>query len=361
MFYAGVGWSDHGYRVAVLNHYKNDHSTIAVGADTSEVDHLIELLERSLDPRDDRLACFVDTSTGALAGVLTDANLEVYRLDPPLLGSVPADPRELARIGSEAFDRAVRLDPEGGFLRGRIDELVGLCSSCADLEGELARAGRFLAHGDRTRRDVALTFDDGPHPPYTGGVLDILRDFAVPGTFFCIGLAVKAYPEIVSRARSEGHCVGSHTWSHPYLPDLAEDKLEFQVRATGAALGHVTGQQSTLFRPPYGARSPQIERKLQMLDQVVVTWDVDSWDWARPGTRSIVDRVLADAGDGSVILLHDGGGDRSQTVAALPPIIEGLLDRGQTPVTVESLLASEPWQVDSPPAGSPPKSPDDRR
>ncbi len=318
MFSAGIGWSEQGHCLTVLDGSGGDCTTLEVGPDAAAIDSLVEVLRQNMDPADGQLRCFVDSSAGALAGLLVEAGLDTYRLDPPLVGSLPADTRSLARVGSLAFDQSARLDPESGFLRGRVDEHHALRDSCTDLEAELARAGRFLAHGDRARREVALTFDDGPYPPYTNGVLDVLGDFGVSATFFCLGPAVTAYPEIVLRARYEGHCVANHTWSHPYLPDLSDEQLEFQVRAAGSALSDVTGQSPTLFRPPYGSRTPHIERKVVVLGQTVVTWDIDSCDWSRPGIRSIVERVLANVGNGSVILLHDGGGDRSQTVAALP-------------------------------------------
>jgi peptidoglycan-N-acetylglucosamine deacetylase len=341
MFYAGIGCSERGYRLTVLDSSGSDYSTVDVRPGPAALDSVIETLRQGVDPGDGQLRCFVDSATGALAGLLTEAGLEIYRLDLPFV-TIPADTRLLAQAGRTASGRSTRLDPESGFLRGRVDELVALWASCADLEAELARAGRFLAHGDRNHREVALTFDDGPHPPYTNGVLDILGDFGVPATFFCLGLAVAAYPEVVLRAQSEGHCIANHTWSHPYLPDLSDEQLEFQVRAAEAALRDATGQSPILFRPPYGSRTPYIERRLVTLRQIVVTWDVDAQDWSRPGTRSIVDRVLADVRDGSVILLHDGGGDRSQTVAALPSIIEGLLEHEYRLVTVEGLLSSAP-------------------
>src|SRR6266702_2884403 len=262
MFYAGIGWSQRGYCLTVLDNWGGDHSTLEAPASAAALDSVIAALKRSADPADARLRCFVDSSTGALAWVLIEAGLDVYRLDLPLAGTMAADSRLLARVGRMKPGQAVRLDRGSGFLQGRVDELVALGDSCADLEAELAQTGRFLAHGDRNHPEVALTFDDGPQPPYTNRLLDVLGDFGVPATFFCLGLAAAAYPEIVLRAQSEGHCLANHTWSHPYLPDLSDEGLEFQVRAAGAVLRELTGQSPALFRPPYGSRSPHIERYL---------------------------------------------------------------------------------------------------
>lgn len=339
MFYAGIRCSGQGYCLTVLDSSGSDHSALEVMPGAAALDSVIEALRQGADPADGQLRCFVDSSAGALSWLLTEAGLDIYRFDPPFASTIPAGSRSLANAGRVAPGQSTRLDPEGWFLQGRDEELVALCDSCADLESELSRSGRFLAYGNRNHREVALTFDDGPQPPYTNQLLNILGDFGVPATFFCLGLAAAAYPELVQRAQSEGHCVANHTWSHPCLPDLSDEQLEFQVRATEAALSDATGQSPTLFRPPYGSRTPPIERKLVTLGQIVVTWDVDSRDWAKPGRRSIVECVLADVRNGSAILLHDGGGDRSQTAAALPSIIEGLLEHGYRLVTVERLLS----------------------
>lgn len=335
MHFAGIGWSEWGYRVTGLDRTGARSLCAEFGADRTGVADLVAMLLGSAD-RAGGVACFVDSSNGLLADILVEAGLPVYRLDPPLLGGPPpVDPWTLASMGREAIGGLHPLDRAVGILRGRVEEFDAVIGAWAGVERERAGAGRFPPAGDGTAGGVALTFDDGPCPPYSAQVLDVLRDFGVPATFFCVGLMARAYPEIVARARAEGSSVGNHTWSHPFLPDLDDAGLQHQVRATDAALA---GAGSRLFRPPYGACTPDAWRVLDELGEVLVGWDVEASDWRRPGTAAIVEAVLRGAGEGSIVLLHDGGGDRSQTVAALPSIIEGLLGRGHRLVTVGSLL-----------------------
>jgi peptidoglycan/xylan/chitin deacetylase (PgdA/CDA1 family) len=137
-----------------------------------------------------------------------------------------------------------------------------------------------------------------------------------------------------------GHGVGNHTWSHPFLPDLSPRELELQLERTDEVLEAAVGAGAPrLFRPPYGSRSRDVVSWLgRDGGPTVVLWDVDTGDWAMPGAPAIAATVLAQARPGSIVLMHDGGGDRSQTAEALPAVIEGLLDRGHRFVRVDELL-----------------------
>lgn len=140
-----------------------------------------------------------------------------------------------------------------------------------------------------------------------------------------------------------GHAVGNHTWSHPFLPELSQGQLASQIAHTNEAIADASGVTPSLFRPPYGSRTPTVVGWLAELVPRVVLWDVEVSDWAMPGVDAIVHGVLEQVRPGSVVLLHDGGGDRSQTVAALPPIIEGLLSRGFHFVRLDELhIGAEP-------------------
>ena len=132
------------------------------------------------------------------------------------------------------------------------------------------------------------------------------------------------YPELVARAVAEGHRIGNHTWSHAYLPELTRDEVRRQVDATGAALATAAGEAPALVRPPYGARTGDALDWLAEAGLTTVLWDVDAADWSSPGVDRITAGTLAQARPGAIVLLHDGGGDRSQTVAALPAVIAGL-------------------------------------
>jgi len=336
MRYAGVSWDIGGYAVEVLDGDGRRAAAPArfAGGDTGA---LIGFL-RGLGA-----AAVVDSTNGMVDGHLMAAGLDVYRADPPVLparpvlGSVPA--ADLAAAAARDLSRLTRLRADQGTLTGRSADIrEGIEASAAQIDA-LTAAGRCLESGTPARPEVALTFDDGPNPPYTGQILDILARYAVPATFFCIGLNAAAHPDEVTRAAGELHALGNHTWSHPLLPELTRAQFAAQVERTGEVIAQAGGgKPPALFRPPYGSRSPEVARWFAEMDPTVVLWDVDPDDWAMPGPDAIARRVLDQAGSGSVILMHDGGGDRSQTVAALPAVIEGLLARGYRFVRADELV-----------------------
>lgn len=175
---------------------------------------------------------------------------------------------------------------------------------------------------------VYLTFDDGPSPAYTPKVLVTLARYGVRATFFEIGQNVAAHPSLTAEVARQGHSVQNHSWSHPDLRRLSGSALDSQMSATDRAIRARTGRTPTCLRPPYGAVNATVRSHAAALGKQVVLWSVDPADWSRPGTAAIRSRVLNSVRPGSVILLHDGGGDRSQTVAALPAVISTLKARG---------------------------------
>lgn len=184
------------------------------------------------------------------------------------------------------------------------------------------------AAGGRGGKVVYLTFDDGPSPAYTPKVLATLARYGVRATFFEIGQNVAAHPSVTAQVARQGHSVQNHSWSHPDLRKLSAAALNAQVADTDKAIRAQTGRTPSCLRPPYGAVNSTVRSKASALGKQVVLWSVDPADWSRPGTAAIRSRVLNNVRSGSVILLHDGGGDRSQTVAALPEIISTLKARG---------------------------------
>ena len=194
---------------------------------------------------------------------------------------------------------------------------------------------------------VALTFDDGPDPRYTPQILDALHTAGVPATFFIIGVNGQMHPEILRRIVNEGHELGNHTFTHPNISTISPAQFQLELSATQHLLASAVGRHSLLFRPPYA-----VDSEPETIDQVrpielaatqgylVVGMQIDPDDWARPGVDEIVRRIVAEAerGEGNMILLHDSGGDRSQTVAAIPKIVAALRSRGFQFVTVASLL-----------------------
>ena len=191
---------------------------------------------------------------------------------------------------------------------------------------------RFRPSGPaRVERAVALTFDDGPSPQYTPRILAALTKLRVRATFFVIGYLAEANPDLVRQELRLGMTVGNHSYNHPEVPPFA--RLPPQLLSDEIALGEQVlsrlGARSHLFRPPGGSTSPRLVGAAAALGQRVVIWSVDPADW-RPGShaKEIVKRVLAAVRPGSIVILHDGGGDRSATLAALPAIVRGIRRRG---------------------------------
>ena len=179
----------------------------------------------------------------------------------------------------------------------------------------------------RRSRAVALTFDDGPSPTYTPQVLDILRRMHVRATFFVIGFLVDAYPQLVRREHALRMAVGNHTYNHPEVPPfdtLPPRLLDAEIGLGAESLSRV-GIFASLLRPPAGSASESVVRAAEGYGERVVLWSVDPVDWGKGVTAAeIRKRVLDAVHPGSIVDLHDGGGDRSATVAALPGIIRGI-------------------------------------
>lgn len=180
---------------------------------------------------------------------------------------------------------------------------------------------------------VALTFDDGPSP-YTGQVLEVLRRERVPATFFVLGMNVRERPADVHALALAGMSVQSHTWDHADMESLSEAELDRELRSTTRVIQAHTGLRPRCVRPPYGATNTHVQRRIARAGQVPVTWNVDTRDWKHARAGTIVRRAVSGTRPGSIVLMHDGGGDRRQTVAALPRIIERLRARGYTFTTL---------------------------
>jgi len=197
---------------------------------------------------------------------------------------------------------------------------------------------RFFFRGNTKLPEVALTFDDGPNPPYTTQILSILQHYGIKATFFCVGSQVQAFPSLVGDEFNGGNLVENHTWTHPYMPSLTDSSMIWQITTTSDAIERVTGVRPTFLRPPYGAFNAPVLTDINQFGLSTVIWDVDTLDWSRPGVNAIVNHVQTEVGNGSIILMHDGGGNRSQTVAALPIVIEWLQQHGYSFVTLQQLV-----------------------
>jgi peptidoglycan-N-acetylglucosamine deacetylase len=209
----------------------------------------------------------------------------------------------------------------------------------------------FVREGGTRSREVALTFDDGPGP-YTPEVLSVLERLHVRATFFAIGRMERYFSASTVREIQDGDVIGDHTENHPALSKLSAHDQREELLEQIARIELLGGKRPVLFRPPYGSFNATTMRELKAMHLLMVLWSVDTGDYLQPGVPVIVERALAGAHPGAIILMHDAGGTRTQTVAALPGIITGLRARGYRLVTVPQLLMDNP-----PPAGQPlPKS-----
>src|SRR6267154_591901 len=207
-------------------------------------------------------------------------------------------------------------------------------------------------------KKIALSFDDGPDPKWTPRILDILKQKNVPGVFFVIGNMANQRPDILKREYAEGHEIGNHTFTHPKFDDnITRTEIHWQLNLTERLIESALGVKSILFRPPYGIdHQPEYAEEVaqlpypQELGYLIVGQRIDPDDWSlRDGkpipAKEIVDSVLRQASKGNIVLLHDGGGDRSQTLAALPQIIDALRAKGYQFVSVSDLIGKTRVQV----------------
>jgi cellulose synthase/poly-beta-1,6-N-acetylglucosamine synthase-like glycosyltransferase/peptidoglycan/xylan/chitin deacetylase (PgdA/CDA1 family) len=206
-------------------------------------------------------------------------------------------------------------------------------------------------------KKIAISFDDGPDSQWTPKILDILKDKKAPGIFFIIGDQANKRPDILKREFAEGHEIGNHTFTHPKFDEISHTQLRWELNLTQRLIESTLDVKTILFRPPYGIdHQPEYSEEVaqlplaQEMGYLIVGQRIDPDDWSlRNGTpipaKEIVDSVLRQAGNGNIILLHDGGGDRTQTVAALPQIIDALRKKGYQLVSVSDLIGKTRAEV----------------
>ena len=211
--------------------------------------------------------------------------------------------------------------------------VVGIATPWASSSGYALPLLEFLRARQRTwvgPHEVALTFDDGPSD-YTPAVLAVLTRYNVPATFFPVGYLAAAHPDLLVAEAHAGMSVQVHSWDHADLTRLSVPAIRDELIRTANAIQAAVGRRPACFRPPYGSTNGTVAAEGAKLGLTQILWNVDPSDYLRPGANVIASRVLAAAnGRGLVVTIHDGGGDRSQTVTALPAIIEGLHARGYT-------------------------------
>jgi len=195
-------------------------------------------------------------------------------------------------------------------------------------------------HGPRWRPQVALTFDDGPGP-LTPAVLDVLAEQGATATFFVRGSQVNGQEEVLRRALDEGHLLGNHSWSHPDLARVPGAEAAEELRRTTEAIRDATGLHTCLFRPPFGSSSRELVNLAATQGLMTIGWDISTRDWEGAGSDQdeILDRAVRGARRGSILLMHDGGEERTALLAALPGIVGGLRARGFSTVALDGLLS----------------------
>jgi peptidoglycan/xylan/chitin deacetylase (PgdA/CDA1 family) len=184
---------------------------------------------------------------------------------------------------------------------------------------------------------IAMTFDDGPSAENTPRLLEMLKQRNIKATFFLIGQNVVSNPDLVRRILAEGHEIGNHSWTHPQLSKLSDDRVTAEITQTQDAIKDASGFTPTLLRPPYGAITPRqrewIENRFGLN---IILWSVDPFDWKRPGASVITQRIVSQTRPGAIILSHD---IHKQTVDAMPATLDALIAKGYKFATVSQLIA----------------------
>ncbi len=191
---------------------------------------------------------------------------------------------------------------------------------------------------------VALTFDDGPHPTWTPRILAVLKRYKAKATFFIVGSMAKRWSKTLVQVIRAGHEIGIHSWSHMAYTRLSPAAMRADINRCLALLRRFGVTEVRCFRPPYGAVNARVKAVVESAGLRIAMWDVDTSDYQRPPASVIAARILAGARPGAIVLLHDGGGDRSRTVAALAMALPKLRSRGARFVTL-----SELWGIAKPP------------
>lgn len=193
------------------------------------------------------------------------------------------------------------------------------------------------------KKQVALTFDDGPDGKVTPAIVDILDEYKVKGNFFFLGRNVEAYPEVVKKAYNSGHLVLSHSYNHVELPKLSAKEIQIEIEQAGNSIKSVIGKEPSIIRTPYGETNKQVVEMAQQEGYSVVLWSIDTLDWSQKEASNIVNNVMSHVRNGDIILMHSDA-KKTEAAKALPELIEGLQEKGFEMVDLETLLNIEAYQ-----------------
>ena len=218
-----------------------------------------------------------------------------------------------------------------------------VCKSTASLRASAATRDLPIYCVDRPDKVCALTFDAAWGNEDTQQLIDILGEHNIQATFFVVGEWVDKYPESVKALSDAGHEVMNHSSTHPHMTELSTDQMQQEVQACNEKIAAVTGKTPILFRPPFGDYNDQVVSTLRGMKMYTIQWDVDSLDWKNPAPSDIVSRVCSKAQNGSIILFHNAA---VNTPAALPDVIDGLIEQGFSFVPVSKLIYKDSYTMD---------------
>jgi peptidoglycan/xylan/chitin deacetylase (PgdA/CDA1 family) len=279
---------------------------------------------------------------GRRLAAITAALVLVAALSVASLSSSPGQPRRLTHdptpiapgpLGRPVASSGVRAPRSPSLTQFQRRELHAIDATL--------RYTPVITEGSRRRREIALTFDDGPSQ-YTEAILRILERRHVPATFFIVGQQLNRFATGLRDESWQRMGLGDHTETHPWLARLDPRRQNAEIADAALRISRDGGTFPRLFRPPYGAFTAVTVKLLHRLHMLLVLWSIDPQDWRRPGVGPIVSAVLSGAHPGAIVLMHDGGGYRDQTVKALPSIIDGLRRRHFELVTVPRLILDDP-------------------
>ncbi|MFM1650699.1 polysaccharide deacetylase family protein [Brevibacillus sp. B_LB10_24] len=197
-----------------------------------------------------------------------------------------------------------------------------------------------IFHVNTNQKLIALTFDDGPHPVYTMRLLKILDKYNAKGTFFVVGQRAKWYPKVIRKIHRKGHELGNHTYTHPPMRRVSARRLKQEIQQTDHIIHALTGTYPVFFRPPGGELTHTVLRESARQKHPIAIWSYaqDTQDWKNPGVSKIVTRVTGSAKPGNIVLFHDSGIDRTQTLQAVDRTLAILSKRGYKFVTLSELM-----------------------
>ncbi|MEG4317892.1 MULTISPECIES: polysaccharide deacetylase family protein [unclassified Microcoleus] len=300
-------------------------------------------MKRLLRRRKNLIVAFTAAAGSFLLGVTLPMNLRTTGPVAPMQAQVLAvsqspEPKLISNVNGIKGAIAHRVEFSEQAI-GKLEATRFQSGLPSQFKGTMLRQAKLDSH----HKAIALTFDDGPWPTTTTQILDILKKNNIKATFFWVGRYLQTYPELGKQVAASGHAIGNHTWNHQYIK-YNEEGAAREIDRTSSLIEELTGVKTSMFRPPGGILNNGLAAYAQKKNYAVIMWSADSLDW-RTATQSLMDNVMRQANSGGIVLMHDGGGNRSRTVEALPEIIARLRKEGYIFVTVPELLEMQEQEL----------------